>query len=114
MVAIRRSREGEIVFGDFWVEDAQTNQRARLGETCSVEASPKIGFSLSQKGIVPDVLVRLIRDGKVIRERRGLLPIDETIEDPAFEGPLSYYRLEVRSGGGQLIATNPIFVSRKR
>lgn len=114
MVAVRRSQEGEIVFGDFWVEDAQTGRRAHLGETLWVESFPKIGVSLSQIGTVPDVRIRLIRDGETIREKKSLLPIDETYEDPGFQSPLSYYRFEVQSDGGQLLATNPIFVSRKR
>ena len=113
MVAIRRSREGEIVFGHFWVEDTKTTRRARLGETLLVKGSPRVNFSFSLKGSVPPSQIRLIRNGEIIQEWKETLPVGKAYEDSSFKEGVSYYRLEVQSGNGDLVATNPIFVSRR-
>jgi len=113
MVAVRRSREGEIIFGHFWVEDTKTGRRARLGETLLVEGSPRVNFSLSFKGSVPPSQIRLIRNGEIIQEWKETLPVGKAYEDSSAKEGVSYYRLEVQSGNGDLVATNPIFVSRK-
>lgn len=113
MVAVRKTQEGEMVFRDFWVEDTKTKKRARLGETLVLEGSPRIHFLVSFRGSVPSVQARLIRNGEVVREWKGKLPVGKSYEDPSFPGMHSYYRLELRSEGGELLATNPIFVSRK-
>lgn len=113
MVALRRPREGEIHFGHFWVEDTHTRRFAILGETLKSEGFPQINFAFSYRGTVPPVQIRLLRDGEIIEEWRDSLPIGKAYVDSGFEGPLSYYRIEIQSGGGDLLVTNPIFVSKK-
>ena len=114
VVALRRTKEGEIRFHAFWLEDAHTGRRARLGETLFLKTAPRINFCFSAKGSVAPVEIRLIRDGEVIQEWKESLPVGKAYEDAAFPGGFSYYRLEVRSGNGELLVTNPIFVSRTR
>ena len=113
MVALRHPPEGEIQFGHFWIEDSASGRRADIGETLSASGPCRTSIYLSSRGEVPEVVVRLIRDGNVIQTWQRTLPMEEIFEDAQVENPLSFYRIEVQSiDGRNKLVTNPIFVSK--
>lgn len=110
MYALRRIRERELVLESFWVEEG--SQKALSGETLPATDSPKIHFAVSYSDGTPKtVQVKIIRGGEILQNLALRTPVSFTVPDPEPSDRKTFYRLEIMGDRGEILLTNPIFVS---
>lgn len=95
----------------FSVEDEAGKRSGEMGESVRVAGRPVVcikgGFEHPEL-TAPEVNVRLVRDGKTVREFKTRGRVEIRQEEDLFEQK-GYFRLEIISGP-QLLVTNPIFI----
>ena len=113
MYASRGVAKSRFFLDKFVVKDEISGITVDVGGTIKITDKPLIEIKGRLAGVeVPsNVIVRLVRDGKVIESFEGQSPIDIVYKDHSASAYKTYYRLEIQNGA-QLIVTNPIFVDR--
>ncbi len=101
---------------DFLLEDfslvSDLAQKARLGEVLRGKRQVAINIKASSlKEKIKKVNLKIIKNGKIIKEIQVEVPFFVSFYDYNLRRPKSYYRLEIKAKGLHLI-TNPIFVER--
>ena len=116
MYVVRGYRFNQLRLDLFEILARDRNLKAFSGETVQMEAPPEIHFSISTDNeSTRELLVQLIRNGKIVKTFKGETPIDITYTDnTAPRKGHMYYRLDVRTPGKDNLLTNPIFVKRPR
>jgi hypothetical protein len=111
MYACRGKYPQRMILVDFSICSSRRETKGTSGNEIVLEENPKIHLSLSlRKPTYNQVVVRLIRSGKLIKTFPRSLPTEIDYEDNYFKpGQKIYYRIDVR-GCGTLVS-NPIFVS---
>ncbi len=101
---------------DFFLEDfslaSDLGEEATIGGRLS--ADKEVTINIKAKFLRQDfseVQLKLIKNGKVIKESKTETPFSISFYDYSIKEPKSYYRLEIRAKGLHLI-TNPIFVKK--
>jgi len=96
----------------FALVDPATGKQAVMGETLKTQNPPDIGIRLSMTGEETSrAQVRLIRNGRVVKEALLNLPYEGVWQDPARDpAKPAYYRLMVEVDERHQLVSNPIFV----
>lgn len=98
---------------EFYISDSKSSQRGVMGEEIQIVGTPEIHILLStdEPGEVNPLKVRLIRDGKLLKEFSGETPLKINFLDEFTKpGRKVYYRLDVRDSRDRIVVSNPIFV----
>jgi len=102
-----------LVLMEFSITDSETSQNGVMGEEIPSKGNPEINIHITtsspEKGNL--TLVRLIREGKLLKTFSGETPLTIKFNDEPFEpNTKTYYRLDVRDKNNRIIVSNPIFV----
>ncbi|MFH1858091.1 MAG: hypothetical protein ABH845_04225 [Candidatus Omnitrophota bacterium] len=112
MYAVRRSRDAEIRLDHFEMVGGEGKALARMGEEAMVSESAGLRIALSEAGRTSQTVhFRLIRDGEIIQEKTTELPYEDVSPVGAPTHARSYYRILVEGSQGNILVSNPIFVT---
>jgi len=98
---------------EFYISDSKSSQRGVMGEEIQIVGTPEIHILIStdDPGEVNPLKVRLIRDGKLLKEFSGKTPLEiNFLDEISKPGRKAYYRLDVRDSRNRIVVSNPIFV----
>lgn len=98
---------------DFSVSDSESIQRGVMGEEIRIKGFPVINILLSTENPeeVNPLKVRLVRDGKLLKEFFGETPLKINFQDEVSKPRRkTYYRLDVRDSRDRVVVSNPIFI----
>jgi len=98
---------------EFSISDSESTQRGTMGEEIAIKGSPEIHIHIStenQEEVNP-LKVRLVRDGKLLKEFSGETPLKiNFLDEISKSGSKVYYRLDVRDSRDRIVVSNPIFI----
>lgn len=98
----------------FTIQDsANPNTTAYSGDEIICNGKPLIKIRLTHNRTSPSakVTLKLVREGKLIKEYNESLPAEITFEDNPIQSVKTYYRVDVTDEFGGKIVSNPIFLS---
>lgn len=103
-----------LVLGGFILSEESSGRSAMMGQTLVSEGVPLVKIKLSrEKPINSEIIVKLIKNNRVLREFNGTDLVDAEFRDEDVEpGDAVYYRIDVMSQGAAHIISNPIFFKR--
>lgn len=111
--AVRKSGSFRLSLDRFHVIGGKQNQRVVMGDELLTGDGPLIeGQITATDGKKYPIKVALIKKGSVWKTLEGKTPFDFRIVDNSSGTGRTFYRLEVRGPGSQLIISNPIFVTK--
>jgi len=98
---------------EFYISDSESSQKAVMGEEIQIISAPQIHILLSTDDPreVNPLKVRIVRDGKLLKEISGETPLKINFLDEISKSSRKiYYRLDARDSRDRLVVSNPIFV----
>lgn len=109
----RRAPGHILTLRDFSVMDARGQAAATIGGQVTLSESPHIRIDLGVQSDTPrNIVIQVIREGKVIRMIPATGDTTVTFDDPVLAGEgTTFYRLIVKLDDWEVLASNPIFVS---
>ncbi len=110
MYAVRGYEKNRLKLEEFRVEGE--GGTGTMGDEVGLKGPPHISFRISSEDESErPVVVSLIARGRVVRRIEGRTPLSLRLEDEPMEpGTVTYYRLEVRADGEDILLSNPIFI----
>ena len=113
MYVSRGPTKNRFLLDKFVVRDDISGESVDVGGSIKITDKPLIEIKgrLAGAEVPSSVIVRLVRDGKVIETFEEQAPIDIVYKDYSTLTKKTYYRIEIQNGS-QLIVTNPIFVKK--
>jgi hypothetical protein len=111
---LKPRKESTISLERFTIQNSQSPQNAALsGEELACEGKPIIRIKVNSHK-AGHITVKLVRQGKLIKEYNEPLPFETSFrDDKAPSGQKLYYRLDITDEFGGKIISNPIFILRK-
>ncbi|MCJ7580795.1 MAG: hypothetical protein MUP98_09720 [Candidatus Aminicenantes bacterium] len=98
---------------EFYISDSESTEKGVMGEEIQIMGSPEIHILISTDDPreVNPLKVRLVRDGKLLKEFSGETPLKIIFQDELLKpGKKVYYRLDMRDSRDRIVVSNPIFV----
>jgi hypothetical protein len=102
-----------LVLGEFSISDPETSQKGVMGDEIFFKGNPRINILISTTVSEEEnpIIVRLIRNGKLLKTFSGETPLNINFQDEFMKpGKKIYYRLDVKDRKGGKLISNPIFV----
>ena len=103
-----------LVLDEFFLNEGGSGKSAMMGQTLVSDSAPLVKIKLShEKPIDSEIIVRLIRNNKIIREFSGKGSADLEFNDEDVKPDDSvYYRVDAENQGTTRLISNPIFFKR--
>ncbi|MFQ6111856.1 MAG: hypothetical protein ACE5LX_07500, partial [Nitrospinota bacterium] len=110
MYAVRGYEKDRLRLDEFRVEGE--GGAGTMGDELRLKGPAFISFRISSSdGSERPLTVSLIARGRVVRKIEGRTPLSLRLKDEPMEpGTLTYYRLEARADGEDILLSNPIFI----
>jgi hypothetical protein len=113
MYAVKQGEgKSRLSLDAFELVEPETGNRATMGQELKTASRPGIRFKLSRAGNEPDAQakIRLIRNGRVVKQSMLKLPYEGVWQDAAVDiSRRGYYRLLVEIDAYNQLVSNPIF-----
>jgi len=103
-----------LVLDEFFLSEGGSGKSAMMGQTLVSDSAPLVKIKLShEKSIDSEIIVKLIRNNKIIKELNGNGPLEvEFIDEGVTPNDSVYYRIDAVSQNTTRLISNPIFFRR--
>lgn len=113
----RGFEKNSLLLEEFNAVDPLSGKRQGMGATLRLSGNPVLEIkgkyaAVDPGPIVPEMEIKLVRNGLVLKVFKVSGPLDISYADEGSAWGKSFYRLEIKNGN-QLIVTNPIFVEKR-